>query len=231
MCRTWHAVLSAAAIIFASDSSAIDNGLAKKDLTVSMLALGTSLTANYQWPRELEDALARCLGAKVNLENAARVGANSGQAVMQFTSRRLKNPDLVLIEFATNDADYFDGVDLATSRSNHASLFKLIRDSSPRSTLVLMTMGPAFGLRGWVRPSLADYYGMYRDLAASHDVMLIEFASVWERRLVESASRELFPDGLHPTQSVASQVILPILRDRIGSFYRPNQPNTCMRAP
>lgn len=224
-------VLSAAVILCASDSSASDNGFARNDLTVSVLALGTSLTANYQWPRELGDALAQCLGGKVDIENAALAGANSRQAAMQFSSRRLKNPDVVLIEFATNDADYFDGVDLAVSRRNHASLFKLIRDSSPRSTLVLMTMGPAFGLRGWVRPNLADYYGMYRDLAGSHDVTLIDFAPIWEKRVAGTSNWELFPDGLHPTQSASSRVILPALRDRIGDLLRPNQPKICARAP
>lgn len=208
--------MAAAAVVFAVQSQAI--GAQSAQTQVAILTLGTSLTANYQWPQELAELLAERYGPGTQVENKARAGATSRHALEQFNTRRTLNPDIVLVEFVANDADWLDGLNLGASRANHMALIASIREKSPRSKVVLVIMGPVFGLRGAIRPRLTDYYAMYRQLAASNDVALIDLSLSWERLLAEADSKDLFPDGIHPQQSAASQVVLPALRRKIDEL-------------
>lgn len=228
MYKAWCAVLSVIAILGAHDSLAGSDAAGKNDAEVTLLALGTSLTANYQWPHELAKQLSRCLARKVDIEILAVAGANSSQAAKQFGSRRNLRPDIILMEFASNDADFMDGLGLEKSRSNHKALLGRIREESPRAQVVLMTMNPAFGPRGWVRPQLIEYYEMYRKLAASNDVVLVDLAPTWSESLAATDHKAQLPDGLHPTQTAASRIILPALRNKIGDLFRIRELNACV---
>lgn len=220
-------VIVTAVMLCARESPAASDQLAEESWPLSVLTLGTSLTANYQWPHELGKSLAQCFGATLDIEIKARAGANSSQGAQQFMSRRMRYPDIVLVEFAANDSNLMNGVDLAVSRRNHESLLALIRETSPRSKIVLMIMGPAFGLRGLIRPSLSNYHAMYSSLAVGSDMALIDLTVSWERLLSTAAYKELYPDGLHPTQSAASQVVIPAIRNKISELLKLNSPKDC----
>lgn len=231
MYKAWCAALSVITILGAHDSLAISDAAGKDDAEVTLLALGTSLTANYQWPHELARQLSRCLARKVDIEILAVAGANSKQAAKQFSSRRNRRPDIVLVEFASNDADLLDGIGLDKSRSNHKALLGRIREDVPGAQVVLMTMSPAFGLRGWVRPQLFEYYEMYRGLAAYNDVPLVDLAPTWSESLAATGYKVQLPDGLHPTQTAANRIILSALRNKIGDLFRIRVPNACVNNP
>ncbi len=215
----WSAILGVVAVLGIQDALANHDGVGKDDKTITIASMGTSLTANYRWPRELAEQLSKCLVRKVDVEILAIPGANSSQADKQFSSRKNRRPNIVLIEFATNDADYLRGVGLTKSRSSHKELLIRIRKEVPRAQVVLMTMSPVFGLRGWVRPQLAAYYGMYRELAENNGAVLIDLVPIWGKFLGATGAEKL-PDGLHPTENAASRIILPEARKKIGDLLK-----------
>jgi acyl-CoA thioesterase-1 len=231
MCKARRALLSVITILSTHNSLASPDAAREDDAPVMILALGTSLTVNYQWPHELAKQLSRCLARKVKIEVLASAGANSSQATKQFSSRNNRRPDIVLIEFATNDADLLDGVGLDKSRSNHKELFALIREDAPHAQLMMMTMNPVFGLRGWIRPQLSEYYENYRKLAANNNVVLVDIVPIWSGILRGTDYRLHLPDGLHPTQTAANRVILLAVRSKIGGLYRINEPKACLTNP
>ena len=93
----------------------------RADAPARIVAFGTSLTAREGWPEALAARLEACLGHPVELIRVARNGAGSDWALGQTGAVIAARPDLVLIEFAVNDADLLDGARLAVSRAKHAA--------------------------------------------------------------------------------------------------------------
>lgn len=218
----WSTILGAVAVLGIHGALASQDGFWKNDKAITIAAMGTSLTANYRWPRELGEQLSKCLVRKVDVEILALPGANSSQAGKQFSSRKNRRPNIVLIEFTTNDSDYLRGVGLTKSRRNHKELLIRIREEVPGAQIMLMTMSPASGLRGWIRPQLPAYYGMYRELAMNEGAVLIDLAPTWGKFLAETGPKDL-PDGLHPTENAASRIILPEVLKKIGDLHKTSE--------
>jgi len=167
--------------------------------------LGTSLSHREIWPDALSMLLEVCLEVPVNVEVIAQPDANviwgRGQAERVVDT----SPDLVLIEFATNDADVFDGVSLKTSQQLHGDLIKAVREGEPEPAVILLTMNPVSGLRGAVRPRLRAHNEQYRALSEIYETGLIDLTPRW-RAL---ANGDWSEDGLHPEESVAAEGIAP----------------------
>ncbi|WP_165612634.1 SGNH/GDSL hydrolase family protein [Limimaricola pyoseonensis] len=180
-----------------------------------MALLGTSLSARYDWPARLGARLTACLGRPVMVEVVARPGAHSGWGVAQVGRVAALRPDLVLIEFAINDADLRDGRSLAQAGAAHRAIVAGLRAQRPGAAIALMTMSPAQGPRGWMRPRLGAHLAQYRDLAAALDLGLVDLTPRW--RALPRAARGLKADGLHPEPGVAAAVILPVLARAIAT--------------
>ena len=110
--------------------------------TLHLVAAGTSLTSRGFWPDDLGARLGRCLGVPVVVDRVAKAGANSDWGLAQVPGIVALSPDLVLIEFAINDADMLDGVALERSRGNLRAIIAGVRDSRPEALMqqVLATM-------------------------------------------------------------------------------------------
>lgn len=188
------------------------------DRPIRIVALGTSLTRRSGWPDRLAEQLTACAGRSVTVTPIAKVGANSRWGLAQAGRVIAEKPDLVLIEFAVNDADLLDGQSRARSRANHRALVDQLTASLPGIRLVLMTTNPADGARGLVRPWLAAYNADYRRLAADRDLGLIDLAPVWTAALATGRSRALLPDGLHPTEAAVESVALPVIAAELGKL-------------
>ena len=173
---------------------------------VRLTVLGTSLSARNDWPEALQDRLADCLGRPVSVTRVAKPGAGSTWGRQQIAAVAATRPDLVLIEFAINDADLRDGISLATSRSYHAEIIENLRSTLPDSALALMTMSPAHGLRGALRPRLASYYAALGPLADQFGIGLIDLYARWQ---AAPPALRRFPDGLHPGNAAVRQILLP----------------------
>ena len=188
---------------------------------LTIVAFGTSLTAPPQsWPDRLGPALAICRGAPVRMHRVAGPGMGSDWGMGQTEAVAALSPDLILMEFVINDADLSDGVPVRHAAENHAKIVSNIAENAPSAQVALMTMSPAQGLRGWIRPWLPDHYRAYRRLAADLDLGLLDVYPRW--LALPPAARGLDADGLHPDPAIAETVILPTLLAYLGCDSAPD---------
>ena len=171
-----------------------------------VVVLGTSLSARSPWPAALGEALSDCLGRPVSVEVVARPGASSAWGVAQVERVAALEPDVVLVEFAINDADLLDGLGLGRSAGAHGLILSELAALAPGARVALMTTNHAHGPRGWVRPRLAAHYALYPRLARDHGAGLADLYPRWL-----AAGDAAVPDGLHPSEEAARAVIVPPL--------------------
>ncbi len=188
--------------------------------------LGTSLTARYAWPEGLRAGLEACLGRPAEIAKTAKAGAGSDWGVEAAAGVAADQPDLTLIEFSINDADLSDwvrggGASLEGSRRRHLAMIDALRAANPAMRIALVTMSPAHGPRGWVRPFLGAHEDMYRRLAEGMDLDLIDLAPLWAAALEGGADTlppDPLPDGLHPTEAAVTEVALPAMIAQAGEI-------------
>lgn len=183
-------------------------------------AFGTSLTARAIWPDGLQAALAACLGRDVRVSRVAQPGMGSAWAETRIDAVAATRPDLVLVEFAINDADLLDGRSPADSRAAHLRLLAGLRAEIPGVRILLMTMNPVRGVpRRIQRPRLAAYDAMLREIAAGGtDTGLADFAPRWRAAWAAPGANPAadLPDGLHPDPQTAAALMVPVLAKMIG---------------
>lgn len=187
---------------------------AQEERPLRIVTFGSSLTANYDWPDRLAGALTTCSGQQVHVTKIAMPGADVSWALTQTDRVLAADPDMVLIEFAINDADIFDGLWLGSARQAYDTLLTRLGADLPDARLVLMSMSPAQGPRGWKRPRLARHYAQQGEIADAYGLEFIDIHARWQA--LPRAQRGLERDGLHPDKEVAAQVILPALTQRLA---------------
>lgn len=215
--RVWALILlvGLAAFVFLPNPATTAQDIAlqmpagPRPAALRLTVVGTSLTANYDWPDRVVDALASCLGYRPQISRIAQAGANSRWGVDQIQAVIATKPDIVLIEFAINDADLRDGVWLRQSATNHRVIIVALQAALPDTRIVLLTMSPAQGLRGWMRPRLGAFYSQYQTLAQDMNTGLIDLFPRW--RALPQAKRGLDKDGLHPDKDIAASLIVPVI--------------------
>lgn len=174
-----------------------------------IVALGTSLTAGNGWPDRLSASLSACFERSVEVVRVAEPGRGSGWALTQIDRVVGLAPDMVLIELAINDADVRDGVSLRDSLGQHEALVEALDTRLPKARIALMTMSPAYGLRGVFRFRLAAYYEANRAVAEAVNIGLIDFYPRWQA----AEDIEAPDDGLHPSDAATAQVMDPVFQD------------------
>ena len=189
----------------------------------AILFLGTSLTSRGDWIAALHLQLSDCALHPVIVTRLAKPGASSdwgARALAEYlsTAGHLR-PDILVAEFSINDASLVRGVPLAASRQNHARIVALAQAGGTQ--VFLATMSPALGRKAWERPGLARYQGLYRDLAQSARIGLIDTDGDW-RTLADAARNAALPDGLHPTDAAMRAVVLK-------TFFTALAPLICTR--
>ena len=117
-------------------------------------------------------------------------------------------PDIVLVEFAVNDADIRLGVGLEQSRANALRIVGELKRQCPGARICLMTMNPVLGVKALLRPMLGAYYDAWRAAAVESRVELIDIYPIW-RRQPAARLRAMIPDGAHPTDAAALAITLP----------------------
>ena len=177
-----------------------------------VVAFGTSLTAGNGWPDRLGDALATCFGHPVVVDRVALPNAGSDWGLGAVPRVVALSPDVVVVEFAINDADLRDGVSLAQSRLQHIALFDVLAHELPDARIVAMTMSPAFGPRGWIRLRLGRYYAQVVEVAHIKRIALFDFYPRW--RAIDT--RSLLPDGLHPTNAATQRIMGKVMLQSVS---------------
>lgn len=184
------------------------------DRPLSLAVLGTSLSHGESWPDLLARRLSTCLEHPVTIDVIARPGAASDWGLTQVGPLADLSPDIALVEFAINDADILDGLSLRAARRNHAEIVSRLRDQGPDTGIVFMTMSPAHGLRGLIRPQLGAHYRQYRNLAEELDLGLADLYPRW--LALPRVERGMAGDGLHPDPDTAAALIVPPLADLLA---------------
>lgn len=184
-----------------------------------LLVLGTSLSANRVWPEAVRAHLAACRGGDAELVLIAGPGENATWAVGQLDRVRAAGPvDLVVVEYAINDADITDGISRARARAAHGEILDTLAETSPEAVVTLAALSPAFGLRGVIRPGYDGYRALYAEIARARGVGFLDLDPTWRAALAAGDARALMPDGLHPTPAAVRQVAVPVLAERLGGL-------------
>ncbi len=186
-------------------------------VTPVIVALGTSLTETGGWLEPVGRLIAERSGETVTVLNFGKSGANSSWGVGQVGRIVAARPTVLLIEFSVNDASWFRGVSMSQSRKNVKEIVARTRDGDPRTQIYLMTMNPVSGLRSWIRPRLKTYHDLYGELSQELEVGHIDNRPNWNS-LTDPELAEAIPDGLHPTQEMAAQLIVPTVACAIAGI-------------
>lgn len=190
---------------------------AMADDTVRVVTFGTSLTASGGWQRGLQRKLRACWSNDVRVINRAAGGRNSTWGLANVASVTAAAPQIVIVEFAMNDAVKTPpiGIDIARSRRQTMALVEAIRSARPSARIFLLITHQVRGDAVRERPRLNDYYRMYRELAAEGIAGLIDTSEAWAK--VPDGD---IPDGVHPTQAAQLAVTVPAIVRAIAPHCR-----------
>lgn len=191
--------------------------------TVTVAALGDSLTQGYGLPQEEGfvpqlEAWLRAQGADVVVINAGVSGDTTagGRARVDWTL----TPEVEAMIVALGGNDFLRGIDPANSRDN---LRAILQAAQARDIAVLLVGLEASGNYG--AAFKRDFDSMYPDLAAEFDVPL--FASFFDG-LTDAAADDLVTaraafmqaDGIHPNADGVARIVAamgPAVLDLIGA--------------
>jgi acyl-CoA thioesterase I len=201
-----HSLLAVAA--FALHLATAVPALAQSGEAVKVVILGTSLSARGGWQEPLRRSLAACLSRHVDMVNLAKAGMTSEWGLTQIDKVVAERPNVVLVEFAVNDADVTEFMSLSRSAGNIAEIIARLRESETRPSVYVMAMSPVSGLRGMIRPYLRQYEEMHAALAGKLGAGFIDHRPAWAR-LSDDEMAMAISDGVHPDPTVASRVIVP----------------------
>ena len=115
------------------------------------------------------------------------------------------NPDVVFIEFATNDAFLPYQISLEDSNQNLNAMIDALRAANPATEIMLQTMNscldePGGGRHASVRPQVGAYFDGYREVAAARGLRLVDHYPNWLKLMTDDRARfdQLVPDRIHP---------------------------------
>ena len=184
------------------------------DRPLRITILGTSLSApsRYTWPDDVASRVSGQIGRPVEVRRVTQPGASSTWGVSQVGSVLVAQPDVVLIEFAVNDADARHHMTVQGSVARHEQMLAGLQAGGHPPVIVLLTMNPASGPRAWARPFLSRYYAEYVGLAERHDTGLVDLYPRW---LALPDDRRDLLDGLHPSDAAASREIVGPVTDAL----------------
>ena len=168
-----------------------------------IVAFGTSLTARSTWPQAVGAALSDCTGSSVTVLKLARPGAGSTWAKSQISALLALKPDLVVMEFAINDADLHDGLSPGNSRQATREIVQSLRGAMPGLPVLLLTTNPVAGIARLQRPLLPLYYQSYASVAADTNTGLVDGYARWLQR---EDWKSALADGVHPAPEAEAEL-------------------------
>ncbi len=198
-------------------------------LNRKIVVYGTSLTAGGAWPGLMNTWLSAKYPGKITLINSGLSGRNSATVLSQLSTKVLAhNPDIVFIEFAMNDAFlYSDGtpqLSVAQAQANLIAMIDAIQAQNPAVEIILQTMNSVWNSptgsnqSATLRPNLAAYYQMYRDVAAARGLMLIDHHPNWValQQSAPATFQSYITDGVHPNAEGIGKITFPLLQWKLS---------------
>lgn len=181
---------------------------ARQGDAMKIVTLGTSLTARGGWQEPLRQALSACHDSEVTVVNLAKSGMASDWGVTQIDKVLAERPNVVLVEFAINDAALNRFLSLEESGANMEKIVARLKAGESRPAVYVMAMSPVSGLRGMIRPFLGQYEGLHAEIAHRLGVGFIDHRPGWAALSADDVATAI-ADGAHPDPKTASRVMLP----------------------
>lgn len=188
----------------------------------TLVAYGTSLTANGAWVQQLQDALQERFPDLATVVNSGGAGKYSQWGLDNLERRVLqKKPDTVFLEFSINDSVARFELSVEGAKANLETMINRLLEQNPNCEIILMTMTPGDkypeGHRSH-RKNIEAHYEMYRSVAKEHGLQLIDHYPTW-KALQKSDSklfRKYVPDTIHPNATGCTQVVTPVIFEALG---------------
>lgn len=193
---------------------------ARQGEAMKIVTLGTSLTARGGWQEPLRRALSACRDSEVTIVNLAKSGMASDWGLTQIDKALAESPDVVLVEFAVNDAALNRFVSLSESGTNMEAIVTRLKAGESRPAVYVMAMSPVSGLRGMIRPFLGQYEELHAEIARRLGVGFIDHRPAWAALSADEIATAI-ADGTHPDPEMAGRVMLPGLMRALAGFACP----------
>ncbi|OGV44680.1 MAG: hypothetical protein A2017_05355 [Lentisphaerae bacterium GWF2_44_16] len=181
----------------------------KRGIPQRIITFGTSLTAGGAWVGLLREQLEKLFPGMTELINSGMGGKWSQWAVENISEKVLSlKPDVLFIEFAMNDAflEYRTGIKAA--RLNLEYIIERTAADFPECEFILMTMNPPLDIHLERRPDVDKYFQLYREVAETRGLTLIDHHLRWKQLLDTDKKHflELVPDGIHPSPDGSREI-------------------------
>lgn len=182
----------------------------------TIVVYGTSLSANPNgWPAMLEKEIDKRYPSLIKVENMAAGAMWSTWGVQNLDERVLsKKPDLVLIEFAINDAYLPYKTSKKVCQVNLEYMIDRILEQNPKCDVVIQIMNMPTGIHFHEhRPDFESYNEVYRNVAKSRNLLLIDHTIYWKPILEKGLPEylKLVPDGIHPEELARRTLVTPCI--------------------
>lgn len=182
---------------------------------MKIVTFGTSLTARGGWQEPLRQALRACRDSEVTIVNLAKSGMASDWGLTQIDKVLAERPDVVLVEFAVNDAALDRFIWLKESGANMEEIVKRLKAGASRPAVYVMAMSPVSGMRGMIRPYLGQYEEVHADIARRFGDGFIDHRPAWAALSADEIDTAI-ADGTHPDRETAGRVMLPQLMQALA---------------
>jgi acyl-CoA thioesterase I len=184
-----------------------------------IVCYGTSLTAGGAWVNQLAEALDSEYPKLATVINSGQGAMWSKWGVENVVERVVKlDPDLVLIEFSINDAYLEYDTSVTQAQKNLEVIISTIRTNNSDTEIVLMIMNPPLGIHLKRRPNITNYEAMYRKLASSLNLRLIDCSRSWQSLIAQKPRiwQQLVPDDIHPNELGCASMVTPCVLRGLG---------------
>lgn len=185
-----------------------------------IVVYGTSLSATKEgWVTMLEDSLNALYPGKVEIINSAQTAMWSTWGVENLREKVLEHkPDMVIIEFAMNDAYLPYSTSIEAARLNLEYMVLRIRELYKDCSIVIQVMNMPIAEHKVQRPDIERYYNLYRKESKKLHAKLIDHYEYWVPLLKkgEEVFRRYVPDGIHPNLEAQKKLVLPHILKTLG---------------
>lgn len=182
-----------------------------------VVVYGTSLSSGGNgkaWMQKVADSFNERYGQHLKYSLSGKGGMWSTWGVQHLEDSVIsKHPDAVIIEFGINDAFHKYNTSPVLARLNLEYMIDRIQLDNPSCEIILQVMNMPIGKSAGYRPSLTNYYNMYRKVAKKRKLMLIDHYPNWQK-ILDMGEEEFLkhvPDGIHPNDESGRKIIAPLI--------------------
>lgn len=199
----------------------------EKGEKITVAALGTSLTGGtWRWFDVMKEWLEADYPGQISYINRG-VGASAStfpdslSGIHQAKSLAGEKPDVVFIEFATNDSYIPYKISVDESYKALEDMILLLRKANPEVEIIIQSMNLPIDMpernmtEGALRKDLEKYLLKHKNLASKYELQFIDHYSNWKDfydRLGRNEYLDLVPDGVHPNLNGYRTILLPELK-------------------